>query len=178
MKKIFVLLYLLVELSVLGSFSPGECGESQQTACYHQPDCLVAYIKYYGPRCVVKDLAEDDELEMFVMHKIGEGSSEWLEIANLLRPGSDAGITRDLNLAVGEALENNPKNVFTISLKAFEIIDICRAPESSLELGTRLLEKRIKNVKSIKDKKLTKLCDECINYLEKAKDNLKRFYEN
>jgi hypothetical protein len=30
----------------------------------------------------------------------------------------------------------------------------------------------------VKDKKLTNLCDECIKNLEKAKDDLKRFYKN
>ena len=186
MKKIFVLIYLLVELFFLGSFSPGECGESPQTDCYRNSDCMINSIKYYGPRCVIKDLSEDRELRMFVLHKIGEGHSKWLEIANLLRPGTENARTHELVMAVGEALENKPQNVFSISTKNYEIIEICSGADindiryGSLDLAISATEKRIKIVKSIKEKtednKITEQCDECIKGLEKAKDSIKKFY--
>ncbi len=118
-----------------------------------------------------------------ILRKIATGERSWLEAAVALRPGTDAGASEMLELAVGEALGNNPGNVFQIAAKAFDLRSVCGGPDvddpryDSYELSMKAINHRINMVASIKDPSLISMSKECVKYLEESKTGIAQFYQ-
>jgi hypothetical protein len=86
-----------------------------------KPETLLEEIKLKGARTVVFKLYDDSNAWDYILKEIATGDRSWLEVAVALHPGSDAGSSEMLTLAVGEALEHNPVNVFQIAQKDFQL---------------------------------------------------------
>lgn len=140
-------------------------------------------LKVKSPGKVVSSLYNDNDKWNILLRYIASGDIEWLKIAVSLKEGSDAGSSEMLSLAVGEALEHNPENVFKFALGSFKLNVICGGPDvdhiryDSYELSIEAINKRIQKVSAIKDKNLMDKCNECLKYLSEAKKHVKRFYQ-
>jgi hypothetical protein len=128
-------------------------------------------IKGIGARAVLIDIYEDwDEWDALLDH-IVQGNREWLEIANLLKPVSDAGASEMLDIAVGEALERQPEYVLTVALKIFDLDLVCAAWEYGMpgyetpEQAIGMLEARIESLERLKDNELLPVRNECIEVI-------------
>ena len=76
---------------------------------------LTEKIKLKGAQSVISDLYADNEKEwQYVTVEIAKGSSEWLTVASLLAPGSDADSAETLSEAVAVAIPCNPEGVLNI----------------------------------------------------------------
>ncbi|WP_313112388.1 hypothetical protein [Pseudescherichia sp.] len=76
---------------------------------------LTEQIKQKGPQAVISSLYNNDETEwQFVTEEIGKGGADWLKVAALLAPGSDADSAETLSEAVGMAIPHNPVGVLNI----------------------------------------------------------------
>lgn len=88
-----------------------------------------------------------------------------------------------LSLAVGEALEHNPENVFRFALDSFEINVICGGPDvddqkyDSYELSIKAINNRIQKVSSVEDISLKEKCNECLRHLSEAKKHIANFFQ-
>lgn len=76
---------------------------------------LVTQIQKNGAKSVIAKLYTDDEKEwLYVLEKIEKGNDDWLKIASLLAPGSDADSAESLATAVAMAIPHNPSGVLAI----------------------------------------------------------------
>ncbi len=140
-------------------------------------------IKDLGAKKVCISLYDDEKKWHDLLRNIASGDKEWLKVAFSLREGSDAGASEMLILAVGEALEHNPENVFKFTLDSFILNQICGGPDvddiryNSYELSIEAVNKRIEKVSSVKDENLKEKCDECLRHLSDAKKHIANFYQ-
>jgi hypothetical protein len=147
-----------------------------------KPELIIGEVQSRGARIIVWELYDDDKTWLSVLQKIASGDESWLRVANALRAGTDAGASEMLTLAVGEALEHNPKNVFRIASEAFGVSDICGGPDvddvryDSYELSMKAINLRIAKVAAVKDPSLEQISKECIHYLEASKKGISDFY--
>jgi len=88
-------------LAALVFFSAPAHGQSTLT-----PESVLERIAKNGSRATVAQIYDDPKQWRAVRTGIAAGSRSWLEVAVQLRPGSDAGVTNQIELAVGEALEH------------------------------------------------------------------------
>ena len=140
-------------------------------------------IKVLGPKKVCNSLYDDKTKWNSLLKYISSGDEKWLKVAVNLREGLDAGASEMLSLAVGEALEHNPENVFKFALNSFEINVICGAPDvddqryDSYELAIKAINKRINKVSSVKGRNLKEKCNECLRHLSEAKKHIANFFQ-
>ena len=146
------------------------------------PESILHDIKSRGTRSVLKDLYDNETVWRSIMQGIAFGNESWLKVAVALRPGSDAGASEMLALAIGEALEQNSYGVLALATQSFELSEICGGPDvddiryDSLEFATKAIELRIAKVASIKDSSLLTVAKMCLRYLENSKKDVARFY--
>ncbi len=147
-----------------------------------KPDSIMREIDSRGAKVVCEELYSDWNVWYSILQKkIASGDESWLKTAVALRPGSDAGATEMLDLAVGEALEHNPVNVFRFTLKVFPIHYICGAPDyndprfNSYDLAMKAINLRIHIVSSMRN--IENSVTECIQYLETSKEEISHFYK-
>ncbi len=177
LSSIFALITILV-------FVPAFLYAADPTAVNYSsnPESVIREVESRGASIVVSELYDDHKAWHSVLQKIASGDASWLTVANALHPGTDAGASEMLTLAVGEALEHNPDNVFKIALKAFEVSAICRGADvddvryDSYELSMKAIDLRIDKVAAVKDPSLEKKCRECIHYLEESKKGISDYY--
>lgn len=140
-------------------------------------------IKVLGPKKVCILLYNDEKKWYVLLRNIALGNEEWLKTAVNLKEGSAAGASEMLSLAVGEALQHNPENVFKFTLGNFKIYEICGGPDvddiryDSYELSIKAINKRIQKVSLVKNNNLRDKCNECLQYLLKAKNGVAKFYK-
>lgn len=91
------------------------------------PESIIQEIRSRGAQTIVSELYADSAVWYSVLREIASGDETWLNAAVALRSGADAATSEMLSLAVGEALENNPKQVFENAFKAFSLDDFGRA---------------------------------------------------
>ncbi len=65
----------------------------------------------------------------YVLAKVETGRRAWIIIAVKLYPGTDAGATEMLALALGEALVRAPRDVLIQSASTFGVESICSGPD-------------------------------------------------
>lgn len=97
------------------------------------PASIMVELRQIGPGAVIDELwnsSEDHPNEWDgIIERIGTGEKDWLEVAKLLKPASDAGSAEDLNGALAAALLKNPIDVLTMVQKGpFDISDVCSCP--------------------------------------------------
>jgi len=149
---------------------------------YSETASILADVSNRGSRIVASELYSDPEKWNLVLRNIATGTALWLKVAVALHSGSDATISEMLSLAVGEALEKSPANVFRITLPVFQLKFICGGPDvddsryDSYERTIEAIKRRQNKVSSLADPELTKVGLLCIQALEASKEGLVKFY--
>ncbi|GAA3586073.1 hypothetical protein GCM10023078_12320 [Gibbsiella greigii] len=97
---------------------------------------LTEQIKLKGAQAVISGLYADNEKEwQYVTGEIGKGGRDWIKIAALLAPGSDADSAETLSEAVGTAIPHNPSGVLSIITEQYTPLSlgvVCGLPFYSL----------------------------------------------
>jgi len=177
-----LLLYSVSVIVFLISFLPAYASDNKTTGYWSTPQALIQEIESKGAKPVVSELYSNTTTWSFVLRRIASGEQSWLKVAVALHAGADAGASGMLTLAVGEALGNNPKNVFTIAAESFELSNICAGPDvddaryNSYKLSIKEINKRIEKISAVKDRSTEKTGKECIQYLEASKKGIADFY--
>lgn len=87
---------------------------------------LIERIDKDGARAVVKQLTTPNEKQWnWVMDRIEAGTNQWLEVADKLRPGTDAGASEDLEMVVARALIHNPNHVLKMTGETWKLERVC-----------------------------------------------------
>lgn len=150
---------------------------------YSKPEIIISEIKSHGARTMVLELTKDWNVWDSICDKIASGDSAWLKAAAKLQEGTDAGASETLDLALGEALEHDPKNVFKIVGRTLDLESICRAPDvdnaryNSYDLSMKAINLRINKVAAVKDLSLQNMRRKCLQYLEESKKGVAEFYQ-
>ena len=148
----------------------------------NNPTSILGSINHKGAQFVVNEIYKNNVMWQSLLQRIASGEEAWLKVAIALQPGTDAGTSEMLTLAVGEALEHDAKMVLTITVPTFRIQAVCGGPDiddkrySSLELAVRAIELRIEKIYSLKDESLQNSVNVCLSYLEASKKHIARFY--
>lgn len=119
-------------LSLLLSISFSAVATPQVTSM-----ALTQQIKIRGAQAVIADLYKDGEFQwQYVLTKIGSGEQNWLDVAELLAPGSDADSAESLATAAATAIPHNPAGVLSL-LKGgalpFSTDNVCALPFYSIK---------------------------------------------
>jgi hypothetical protein len=147
------------------------------------PEGVSVQIEKLGTRAALTRIYNTKGEWQELLKGIGSGTVAWLRVAARLRPASDAGTSEQLDLAVGEALEHQPRNVLTVAMPAFTISVVCGGPNvddaryDSYELSIKAIELRKAKLREISDPDLAKLRDDCIKNLESSKAGIASFYD-
>lgn len=146
------------------------------------PEAISKEISKRGPKEVLSELWRDRVAWDRLRAGIATGAESWLTVALLLRPASDAGATRDLRLALGEALGSSPERVLQLSLKPHDIAAVCSGVDiddprfDSYELATAEVERRVQTVSTITEPQLEQAKADCLAELRASDPHLRRFY--
>ena len=71
------------------------------------PAAIRDSIKREGAKATIADLAKADQWDA-VSDRMDSGSADWISLAPLLAPGSDAGSAEDLGISLAFSLPKNP----------------------------------------------------------------------
>lgn len=110
-------------------------GMENVTIIASDPTNIIKIIKTKGAKKTVDRLTRNLESWDKTLHEISKGDPAWLEVARLLRPGTDAFMTTTLELAVANALPRNPRGVLRLIGPSFTTMDVCTVP--TLEASTK-----------------------------------------
>jgi len=176
--------YSIITIFMIAIFiSSLSCATDTEQLHYQlTPKSIIHQVQSRGAEVVVSELYRDWNIWNSILKKIASADEDWLRTAVALRAGSDAGTSEMLELSVGEALENNPVNVFRVTLKAFQLNSICSGPDvddfryNSYELSIKAINQRIRKVSAVTDRTLESTCKKCIHHLEASKVEIARFY--
>ena len=107
---------------------------------------LLARISKDGAQTVVKQLNTPNEKEWeWVMDRVESGGDEWLDVADKLRSGTDAGTAEELSMVMARALVHNPNHVLRMTGNVWKVEDICADLE--IEEPAAKMRKRIADVR-------------------------------
>jgi hypothetical protein len=145
---------------------------------------IIHKIKKEGAHKVVNELYEDESKWDELLRNVASGDKSWLEVATYLRQGTDAGATEMLDIAVGGALENNPRAVLLITLNVFQVWEICNGPDvvnnekyDTFKKAKDAVERRIRALNTITDENLIEKRNLCIKELNKSVPHLQNYFE-
>ena len=129
-------------------------------------------IKNRGAATVLRRLYEEPERWSAVLEAITRGEPGWISVAAKLHTASDAGSSEELNLAVADALEREPKEVLAVLEGPFEVNMLCGNAESvgeRYEAAVAILERRTSAVQAVKgESPQKKACLEALQHLTNA----------
>lgn len=171
---------LFVLLSVLGS--PGMAWEEDLGSL--TASAAMERIKNKGVSKALESFYENKKDWQALLAGVGSGDEKWLNVAVQLKKATDAGTSEQLYLAVGEALEHSPTNVFKIAFPAFTIDMVCTGPDidderyNSYDLAIGAIRKRIRMVESVTVPTLESFQLQCVQHLEASKAGIAHFYGN
>lgn len=143
-----------------------------------EPRRIEANVQSQGADGVVRDLYEDpDRWELFLDH-VSSGSPAWLNAALAVAPGTDAGATQMLAIAVFMALEPSPQEVLQVFQRssqspepALSPLEVCGDwvyidyPEDE---ARALIRARISKLREVGNPELAIVRDECVRLLMEA----------
>lgn len=149
-KGLFASAVFFISVSVLAASVPA-------------PDDVLARIHREGGKAVLADLWEHDaEFEM-VMRGIESANPRWLEVAQLLKPYSDAGLSESINMAVARALPLDPERVLRLIGHGFELDLVCTSPFDEPDVGVAEAyeSKTLAALASLRDPDLKSIAAQC-----------------
>lgn len=160
--------YLII---VLISFSATAVGNNHARSSISASSIDVD-IEAHGAKAVVAALWENNERWNEVITNIGHGSSEWLNIAVKLHPGTDAGSAELLDEAVFLALKPSPIAVLQLLRdQQFSIDFVCSSNISTdypPDQARRFIRERIKILRDTSDVETDSVRLQCISRLRAA----------
>ncbi len=165
MKNIFAVFIIAINIIIL----PNVLAEELSAKAIEKD------IRKLGPKKVCMSLYDDLNKWYELQSNIIAGDKEWLKLAGRLHAGAEGSAGEMLSLSVGEALEQNPENVFKYTLGNFTIPEICGGPDTedvrynTYELVIGAIDKRMQKVSSVKEADLQEKREECLQYLSMAK---------
>ncbi len=171
MRNTFILIASLVYSSIT-------CGQTELT-----PSVVIERLSGNAPRTVVESMYNNGLEWRQFLTGVATGKPAWLRLAIKLKPGTDAGATSQLYLALGEALEHQPQNVLKIAASELELGEICGGPDvddpryNSYALSIKAIEHRKAMVMKVNDSILRTIRDVCIRDLEDSKQGIASFYQ-
>lgn len=141
---------------------------------WNDPNAILSEIKNKGSIHVVRTLwknwAQWDE----VMKNIASGEKAWIEVAEQLHQGSDAGSSESLKIALALALPNSPENVLPLIDYRFDIEWICGFP--FIEPKREFLLNHYKKTKHALEQPLSndlkEIQTECLQTLNSQKEHI------
>ena len=108
-----------------------------------------------------------------LMANVRTGQSDWLKVAVEIYPGTDAGASETLALAVGEALVMHPREVLRIVAPAMGTEEICTGPDIDWypvkDKYVAALDQRIAAVSALQDESLSGVRASCLKSLADQK---------
>ena len=127
------------------------------------PEDIVTRIQRDGGKFVLDDLWNHDSEFEAVLRGIESANPRWLEVAQLLKPFSDAGSSESINYAVARALPIDPERVLHMIGHGFDLISLCTSPFDEPEPGVaEAYERRaLSALASLRDPDLKSLASEC-----------------
>jgi len=143
-------------------------------------DEVRALLAEKGPKgCVGVLSSNDDRWEAF-LDSVASGRSDWLAIADQLRPATDAHTSETLEIAIQEALPRNPSGVLTIVAKGtMSAKEVCGMygfgqieDERPISVLVGLVDERIKAVSAVTRADLRVPRDECLKQLAQLRELL------
>jgi hypothetical protein len=179
LRSLLIFFILIVDLTLNFLFA----ADISPKDFYSKPETIISEIKSRGAKEVVRELTKDWSVWDSICDKIASGNQAWLNVAAALQAGTDAGSSETLDLALGEALEYDPKNVLTLVGKTGDLESICSGPDvdnaryNSYELSMKAISLRIKKVAAVNDRSLQKMSKACLHYLEESKSGVAEFYQ-
>lgn len=146
------------------------------------PIAIAKSIASSGARSTLERIYANRSQWDAVLAGIATGSSEWLSVAKLLKPVSDAGSSEQITIALGEALEHEPERILALAGEGFSLSAICDAPDvddgryNSYDSAIAAIDRRILHLKAIAIPKFQQSATACVNTLSAAKVDIARFY--
>jgi hypothetical protein len=127
------------------------------------PRSLLAEVRARGARAVVEELWEDGGGWSEFTQGVASGAAEWLEVAVALAPGTDAGATSELLVALFLALEPAPERTFRLFYPSsrvqaqlgseFSLANVCGGGHVYIDFepleALRLIEARVAAVQDV-----------------------------
>lgn len=136
------------------------------------PAEVAAMIERDGARATVQALDQGETNNRFyaVLEGVSAGEQAWLDLVPRLGPGTDAGATTGLEIAVAEALARNAAGVLRIAGTSHSVQDICSYPmiEPTPEQTRSYFAAAIPAVEAISDPALQEKKTECLRLLRAA----------
>lgn len=181
--KLWILLIGLFGFVLCFITIPSSLADAQEENYYKKPKTIIDEVSKRGSRMIVSELYDHPTKWNFVLRHIATGNKMWLRVAVSLHPGSDAGASEMLTLAVGEALEKAPVNVFSVALPTLQLESICSGPDiddvryNSYDLSIKAIEKRQERISAITEPKFKDVSTKCIQLLEESKSDIAKFYD-
>ena len=179
MKPISLRCYSLFLLLFLGAPSENALAENPE-----QLSSAVAIERIYNqgaPKALASFYGSKQDWRA-LLEGVGSGDEQWLSDAVQLKPVADAGASEQMSLAVGEALEHSPINVFSIAFPAYVPASVCGSPDidddryDSYDLAMAAINRRIRKVETSIGPEFNALRIDCVQRLEVAKAGIARFY--
>jgi hypothetical protein len=143
-------------------------------------DQVSALLAEEGPQGCVKILfADDDRWEAF-LDSVASGRSDWLALAEQLRPETDAHASETLEMAFQEALPRNPSGVLAVVARGtISAQDACGMygfgqieDERPTAVVVGLVDMRITAVSAVTREDLRVVRDECLKQLHELRELL------
>ena len=155
------------------------CNATERADSKPRPNDLVLQIKRDGPQVVMSRLWERPEVWDVVLEHVASGAQEWLEVAALLHPATDAGSAEMLHEALADALEKEPERVLRMIGQPFDSDFVCFLsiePYDTAREAIRALDRRIQRVAGVKHPELAAVRDGCVASLRRQRPEIERVY--
>lgn len=143
------------------------------------PDEITSAVKAEGAEKVIRQIFESDAWQVHVYPGISSGDPQWLQVAKILRPSTDAGASEEMNNALSLALLKRPYAVLPVLKNLWweKDIDICyfgwdsEFPDMTVRAYVNQLEKALGKTANEKNAELRK---SCLKGIEKTRNELRQ----
>ena len=146
--KLLLVVSLCLAVGAVGALSPAE---------------IQSRIESKGGHQVLSALWDNQAEWNALLAGIESGDPNWLKVAQVLHPFSDAGSSEDLHNAVARALPRAPERVLSLIGPGFEIDFICTSPFIEPEPGVAEAYEReaLAALASVRAPRLKALASDC-----------------
>ena len=168
----------LVAISLL--FTGAALCDAKADDLKDSPSATLKHIQDVGAKAFLREFSGDMSKFGTLLEHIGRGNSDWLKVANEIIPATDAIYSETLEMALGEAVEHHPDQVFLLvprlDVAPWSVEEVCTSLEIDDEnhtddLDIARLERRVVALRKISRSPLANRCGQAI---EAAIHKLKR----
>lgn len=127
-----------------------------------------------GAEATVRSLSKDGHWNA-VEAEIGTGDADWVALAPLLAPGTDAGTSEGLSISLADALPKNPRAVLAVlNVRGGDMLGaehVCAAPfiEDTAEHQASYKKSALRSLSGITEASLQPARVACIDRLSRAR---------